>query len=361
MATTFDFNPGRRKKVLLSVDGGGMRGTITIALLAELEAQLGQPIYELVDMVGGTSTGAVIAAGIGLRMSAQEILDTVYQDRLPNAFGPRDVIRIIQRLVHSRGRYIYDHRPFIELLGPLAQGRRVRDLTQPIVLFTTKDLKTGNTYYLVSRGPGAAMFGDWPVVGAVAASGAAPIYNPPVLNRLVDGGVGSHINPSLATATEALEYIGAEAGFVDDQVIHISLGTGYIPHQFEPDRVQNWLIPRWIQYVINESLEDATLAQTLVTRAIYGQRLDFRRYNPLLTAENVRQVLGITDLRGVDPLTLENDSTSPQEIALMEAIGRAYARLIDWRQSSVMPWNTPGGRPKPAVENVQWAGSPFDI
>ena len=42
------FNP-RRKKVILSLDGGGMRGTITVAMLAELEAMTGRPIRTLID------------------------------------------------------------------------------------------------------------------------------------------------------------------------------------------------------------------------------------------------------------------------------------------------------------------------
>ena len=108
----FDFNPGRRKKVLLSIDGGGMRGTIVVAMLAELEAQLGHAIYDMVDMVGGTSTGAVIAASIGLRMSAQEILDVIYKDRLPHAFGQRGVLQWL-RFALTGLRYMYDLRPFV--------------------------------------------------------------------------------------------------------------------------------------------------------------------------------------------------------------------------------------------------------
>ncbi|HNJ43713.1 MAG TPA: isoaspartyl peptidase/L-asparaginase, partial [Acidobacteriota bacterium] len=60
---------------------------------------------------------------------------------------------------------------------------------------------------------GAGMFSDWPVVGAVAASGAAPIFFSPVLGNLVDGGVGVHGNPCLAATAEAMEYIGAAEGW----------------------------------------------------------------------------------------------------------------------------------------------------
>lgn len=361
MATSgdsFDFNPGRQKKVLLSIDGGGMRGTIVAAMLAELELQLGRPIYELVDMVGGTSTGAIIAAAISLRMTAQQILDVIYKDRLPGAFGGRG-IGFWLRWALGGFRYFYGQQQFIDALAPLAAGKRIRDLEKPIVLMTTKDLRTSNTYFIVSAGPGAPAFADWPVTGAVAASGAAPVYIEPVLGNLVDGGVGVYTNPCLATTVEAMEYIGAQAGFVDNNVIHLSIGTGYSPNNTSDGDAAKYNLIDWIQYVIGESQEDATLQQAMVTRSIYGDRIDFRRYNVLLTGASVRDALGLSP-GAVDPAKLGLDSTGAAEIDLMEKIGHAYAKAVDWRISSVMPWDTPGGQPKPGILPVAWSGTPFD-
>lgn len=355
----FDFNPGGQKKVLLSIDGGGMRGVIVIAMLAELEARLGQPIYERVDMVGGTSTGAIIGAALSLGMTAQEILDEVYKKRLPRAFGRRGLAVWIS-FVLSGFRYFYDQQRFVRELAPLAAGKRIRDLKKPIVLMTTKDLRTSSNYFIVSAGPGAPAFADWPVTGAVAASGAAPIYFQPVLGNLVDGGVGVYTNPCLATSIEAMEYIGAEAGFLDGSVIHLSIGTGYTPNNTADSAASKYHLIDWILYIIGESQEDATLQQALVTKSIYGQRTDFRRYDVLLTRPNVEDILGVPT-GSIDPVKLGLDSIDANEIALMEAIGRAYARAIDWRVGSVMPWDMPGGRPKPDVLPVRWAGTPFDI
>ncbi|NBP06476.1 MAG: hypothetical protein EBV15_09745, partial [Bacteroidetes bacterium] len=49
-------------KLILCLDGGGMRGILSIQLLKSLEKVTGMPAYSLFDMVAGTSTGAIIAA-----------------------------------------------------------------------------------------------------------------------------------------------------------------------------------------------------------------------------------------------------------------------------------------------------------
>jgi patatin-like phospholipase/acyl hydrolase len=83
--TMLDINPAG-KKMILSIDGGGLRGMIAVAMLAELEAVTGKTCPELFDMVAGTSTGAIIAAGIRLGYSADWLLTNVYRTRLPEAF-----------------------------------------------------------------------------------------------------------------------------------------------------------------------------------------------------------------------------------------------------------------------------------
>ncbi|CAD7704713.1 unnamed protein product [Ostreobium quekettii] len=52
---------------ILTMDGGGMKGICTVALLREIERRTGRRISDLFDLVGGTSTGAMLGAAIGLR------------------------------------------------------------------------------------------------------------------------------------------------------------------------------------------------------------------------------------------------------------------------------------------------------
>lgn len=352
----FEFNP-EGKRTLLSIDGGGMRGVIPVMMLMVLEERTGKPAYELFDMVAGTSTGAIIAAGLGMGLSAHEMLDQVYRDKLPNAFGRRDLGFWLRYVFTRRLRYLYPLEPFIEALGPLAKGRRVADLDKAIVLLTVKDLRTSNTYYIVNAGPGADTFASWPVTGAVAASGAATLYFPPVLGNLVDGGVGVYGNPCLAASIEAVDYIG----FEPENTLHISLGTGFRSHALADGQGTNYSALNWVRYVISESLGEAALQQAFNTRAIYGQRgMDFRRYNPFLDRLSVETQLNV-DTGGVNPNGLGLDATNPKQIALMERIARAYAEKINWSLPNVMPWDTVGGHPPLRIAAVDWSGSPYMI
>ena len=71
---------GPRK--LLACDGGGIRGIISIEVIAGIEAELrkssGNPklvLADYFDYVAGTSTGAIIATLIALGHSTDEIRD----------------------------------------------------------------------------------------------------------------------------------------------------------------------------------------------------------------------------------------------------------------------------------------------
>ena len=49
---------------VLAIDGGGIRGLIPALVLAEIERRTERRIGELVDLIAGTSTGAIIACAL---------------------------------------------------------------------------------------------------------------------------------------------------------------------------------------------------------------------------------------------------------------------------------------------------------
>ena len=60
---------------ILSLAGGGIRGAYITSFLNDLEQKLGQPIAESFDLIAGTSTGGIIAAGLALGLPASAMHD----------------------------------------------------------------------------------------------------------------------------------------------------------------------------------------------------------------------------------------------------------------------------------------------
>src|SRR5208283_964174 len=65
---------------ILALDGGGIKGAFTASVLATLEKSLGLPIADHFDMVAGTSTGGILAIGLGMGLDSQQLLQ-FYRDR----------------------------------------------------------------------------------------------------------------------------------------------------------------------------------------------------------------------------------------------------------------------------------------
>ena len=340
------------KRLILSIDGGGMRCVIPLMMLIQLEERTGRPAYDLFDMVTGTGSGAIIAAALSVGMSARQILQMVYREGLYAAFGKGGLRFWLKYALIHRFRYQYQIEPFIQALKPYMDGVTVGDIDNITLLLTTRDLRTNNTYYIVNRGPGALMFRDWPLVGAVAASSAAPNYFRPVNGDLIDGGLGMYGNACLATAIEAFEYIGYDPA----ETILMSFGTGFKTTHFREGHGKHMGFRRWLLYNTQVSPYESALQQAYATRSIYHrQGVDFRRYNPFLDAEIILSELEIDSGR-FDPARLNFDSRKRVELKLMEAIGYAYGRHIDWSQPYTMPWDTRGGHPRPSIAGVDWNG-----
>src|SRR5439155_5084813 len=69
--------PKDRRFRILSIDGGGIRGNFPAAVLAGLERHYtgGSSIASYFDLVAGTSTGGILALGLGAGYAAEELLD----------------------------------------------------------------------------------------------------------------------------------------------------------------------------------------------------------------------------------------------------------------------------------------------
>lgn len=67
-----------------------MKGIAAVMLLRELESRSGKRIVDMFDLIGGTSTGAMLAAEIGLLNSSLDRCDDVYKTLGSKVFSGED-------------------------------------------------------------------------------------------------------------------------------------------------------------------------------------------------------------------------------------------------------------------------------
>ena len=313
-------------KSILSIDGGGIRGIIPLACLVRLESREGKPSHEIFDMIAGTSTGAIIAGGIALGISARGLL-ALYKYMARKAFTPLPLWRVIL----NGGNHRYSNTFISEILSDLGADQELNGL--PIdLLITAKNTSTSRTDFFVRDAPGnACLWGTMSLKDAILASIAAPTYLPAhsaevkgVRHTWVDGGVGVAGNPSYHAAVEAMHY--SSGRYPTGETHMLSFGTGRSPHSIQAECAN---IVQWGSWVLSELLEDASDWQQYVTRTEYDMtgRIDLRRYQ-LDLAHDVMKILGVSVPDDVDVTNIGLDAT--WAIDLLESIGHAFADRIDF-------------------------------
>lgn len=244
-------DPVLAPKRILALDGGGLRGVLTLGMLREIEATLraragGDPSFRLsdyFDLIAGTSTGAIIAAALSLGMS----VDEVHGHYL--ALGSKVFKRSLLRWGALRAKYDADgvRRALTGIFGE-------RPLSSPDfrtgLLVMTKRLDTGIAWPITNH-PGSRYFragtrpttipnGEFPLWQVVRASTAAPYFfdsesirigkatgGNAVSGEFVDGGVSPSNNPSLqALMTSTIKGYGFDWSAGQDQILVVSVGTG---------------------------------------------------------------------------------------------------------------------------------------
>jgi len=237
------FGPGAKR--LLSLDGGGVRGALTVAFLERIEALLkerhGQEVRlgDYFDLVGGTSTGAVIAGALALGHRTAEVKD-FYLKLAPFAFKrQRWAIPVLQAKFDARGL-----RARIEEVV----GDRVLSSPDLITGFCilTKRMDTGSPW-LISNNPRAPFWEDgkdyfgnkhYPLVNLVRASTAAPHFFDPELlpisqKEVLPDSVAKPLDvPRPARLVRAvLERIGLRRPVkIDPNVYGLFVDGGVTPH-----------------------------------------------------------------------------------------------------------------------------------
>ncbi|MBV6624468.1 MAG: patatin-like phospholipase family protein [Rivularia sp. (in: Bacteria)] len=270
------------KYKVLSIDGGGIRGIIPAIILKEIEERTQKRIWELFDLIAGTSTGGFLAM----------ILTMPNQDSPNNA---RYSMEEIINMYREDGKNIF-HEPFLEsltevddLLRPKypSEGRQkvaekyfkdavLRDALTNIFV-TSYDIELRVPVFFINnprfqRHSGTTfrkLCTDYKMIEAAMATSAAPTFFQPYKlamrgcddsddYALVDGAMFAN-NPTALAIVEAIIYSqnrGEEIGLED--ILVASFGTGSLTRKFPYEKAVNWGKLQWLQPLINIFLDGAS-------------------------------------------------------------------------------------------------------
>jgi uncharacterized protein len=235
---------------VLAIDGGGIRGIIPAIILSEIQTRLGKNLCEVFDLISGTSTGGIIALGIGTASNAGQ------------PYSPDELLN----LYVQNGPAIFKKSPLTtekELFGPkyspdaleatLAKffGTTEFDTALTPLLISSYDLQGQVPFFFKSHRIASDESYNWNVTDIARATSAAPTYFPPLHltngtedYALVDGGVFVN-NPSMAAYAEARAlYPKAE------KIVVVSAGTGNRQDQITYASAKDWGLVGWAKQIV---------------------------------------------------------------------------------------------------------------
>lgn len=209
---------------ILAIDGGGIRGIIPATVLMEIERRTGKPAAQLFDLIAGTSTGGILAAGLVIpgQNGAPEYTASALRDlylREARAIFPSSFWRKLARPLAEK----YSPDGLERVLRTYFGQSRLKD-SLCNVLVTSYEIKRREPWFFRTeralQDPGY----DFPLWQVARATSAAPTYFPPAKIEtgnwtLIDGGTYAN-NPAMCA------YAEIRRSQPDAEILMVSLGTG---------------------------------------------------------------------------------------------------------------------------------------
>jgi hypothetical protein len=275
---------------ILSLDGGGIRGMFSAAILAAIEEDLNIRVVDHFDLIAGTSTGGIIAIALGLGLRPAEIL-SFYTEHGPRIFN--NPLRLRSALWWFWRKYRADalRAGLRTTFGDRAFGESTKRLVVPsynlgdddVYIFRTPHAERLRRDYRVAA---------WKVA---LATSAAPTYFPSCRDvdqlRLIDGGVWAN-NPAMVGIIEAVGTLRVPL----DRIRLLSIGT-YDAVVRRPRFLDRSGALPWAHSVTDVLLRSGSIAVNNQARYLLGKE-NVMRIDPRVPAADV----SIDSLSGLDAL-----------------------------------------------------------
>jgi len=284
------------RKRILTIDGGGIRGVFSAAIIERMEAVTGKPCRELFDCFYGTSTGAILAAGLATGLSARD-LKQFYITKGARVFTKIPWWHVIERNLF----WTYTAEPLEQELQAFFGDRTVFGV-EPLLSVIAKDTVRGVPRFFnnfpdtKARHPEA----DALLREAIRASTAAPTFFPPK-GFYIDGGISSYNNPSYAAFIGATKYLRWPGG--PEHLAIYSVGTGYHPPVIPAGELDDRNKLQMAAYVASELMDDINLLQNQIMKRSEDDLglCWYRRYTIRFDAASFRNF-------GIDPTGIDFDA-----------------------------------------------------
>lgn len=363
-------DPAFGPKRILALDGGGIRGALTLGYLEKLEQilKLRHPhlkdfrLCDYFDLIGGTSTGSIIGAALSIGMSVGEIKEK-YFSLGRKIFGQKNDwwnIFEIKDMVKAN----YDAEPLEKELKKIFKDFTLGDdqnITTGLCI-VAKRADTNSVWPLINH-PGGKFFDS--TIGknknillrdAVRASAAAPTYFLPITidvgqgikAAFVDGGVSMANNPALQ-----LLMVATLDGFPfhwkkgADNILLVSIGTGMskldklpkdiaknnqlswakqIPDMFMQDASwQNQLMLQWMSQSPTAKSIDMEIGDLGNDSLAPAPLLSYLRYNVTIAADELKKITGKDyNAKKIEALSDMSNADNCEELY---SIGEAAGKL----------------------------------
>lgn len=282
----------KTKTKILSLDGGGLRGILTLGILENLEKQLDTQLGNYYDIIGGTSTGSIIASGLAIGKSVSQMIE-MYKNLGKDIFG-KGKIGMFTREWKTVRALFKENYPSKKLEKKL----RLKDAFSSITLGDQEKLKCGlvintkraDTYSLwsVANHPEGKYYEsnkNLPIWKLCKASSSAPYYFKPTRidvksrsgkvfpSAFIDGGVSLANNPAWQLFLVAtVPSFGFKRQHGEDNIHITSIGTGRGIAREHPRKLLNRRAVQWASAIPDIFMTDALEMNSVIMNS-FGKNL----------------------------------------------------------------------------------------
>ncbi len=281
---------------ILCLDGGGIRGVMPARILQKVEQQLGSPLKDHFDLIAGTSTGSILAAGIALGKSAEELLN-LYKDKGLTIFPYQNLYslkRLPLILKYGISAPKFSDEGLIAVLQEQFGDKKLSEITTNSeqgmdslkVLIPSYDTQSRNPVIFKSWSHDR-WYSDIPLWEICLCSASAPTYFPAHRIEkngqeysLIDGGVCAN-NPVSCALAEAIKLLrqssNQSAANVIDQIKIISIGTGDPTSPIPWEQVRGWGLIQWGLHIADVFMDAPPDVHRYIAEQIIGNESNYIR------------------------------------------------------------------------------------